>query len=91
MPSLPSQTAPDTNGFGTLNVNCVPRCEAIAVDGVPRGPSPLVGFHLSSGTHTVLGVLNGSQNVRSVTVRNGNTTTLAFRGPQPEPNPFDVQ
>jgi hypothetical protein len=93
MPPAPLPTAPPVQTatppvFGNLNVNCLPRCEVVVVDGVPRGPSPLVGFRLPAGTHTVIGILNERQNVRSVNVNEGSTTTLAIKGPAPDSDPF---
>jgi hypothetical protein len=85
MPPLPKapdsqNAAPAANGFGTINVNCIPRCESIVVDGVPRGPSPLVGFRVPAGTHTVIGILNQRQHVLAVNLNEGGTQTVAIKG-----------
>ncbi len=36
-----------------LNVICIPRCDRVELDGVPLGPTPVIKYSASVGSHRI--------------------------------------
>jgi len=65
---------------GTLGVDSSPQGAAVFIDGTRAGTTPLTGYSVSAGTHTVLLTLAGYQDyTSSVDVGNGQDITVAYR------------
>jgi hypothetical protein len=65
---------------GTLGVDSSPQGAAVFIDGARAGTTPLTGYAVSAGTHTILLTLAGYQDYTSnVEVGNGQDITVAYR------------
>ncbi|OPX61796.1 MULTISPECIES: DUF3821 domain-containing protein [unclassified Methanoregula] len=65
---------------GTLGVDSSPQGAAVFVDGTRAGTTPLTGYSVSAGTHTILLTLAGYQDfTSSVEVGNGQDIAVAYR------------
>jgi len=74
---------PSRRGKGTLDVACLPWCE-IWIDGRPTGKSsPLQGFPLPTGRHTVEAKHppSGASKVQKVTIKRDKRSQVRFRLP----------
>lgn len=74
-----SSSAGQSGTSATLRINCLPPSTVI-VDGKRLGTSPVVGYEVSAGTHAVICAhdTKGLKS-RSVTVKAGQTTTVAMK------------
>jgi hypothetical protein len=81
-PEIPPPPPPPV-GKGKLNVGVSPGWCNVSVDGVARGPTPLAGLELSSGSHHVVCTPpDAPAMTTNVTVSTGDTTRYRFKIPQ---------
>ncbi len=80
-PKTPVRAAAPPGATGTLDVACLPWCE-IRIDGRDTNKtSPLRGYELSAGSHTVevVNPPSGARAAKQIEVRAGETVSVPFR------------
>ncbi|MBK7586418.1 MAG: PEGA domain-containing protein [Myxococcales bacterium] len=78
-PAAPAVVRSAWTAMGRLNVNSIPASNVV-VDGRPIGHTPIMGFKVKPGAHTVVLIgPGGSRAVRTATVGAGRTATVAAR------------
>jgi serine/threonine-protein kinase len=69
---------PSASGQASLSINSIPASKII-LDGRPLGNTPKVGVSVSPGSHTIVFVLDGQRQTKSVTVGSGDKKTVVHR------------
>ena len=87
MDGLGADDPADGTSFGYLNVNCIPVCSKIFVGGRSLGPSPVVRHKLPAGRHTVTLHSGSDRRFRSVTIRQGQTSSVVVNVTKPTCSP----